>query len=121
MADVKKGDKLFVVTRKDLFPGDQAVQGMHALRQFVAEHPGADEEWFTKSNYLAFVSVDNEIELEMLHHGAKKQNLCVSAFYEEDMNNALTAIAIEPHWTTDRLCKKLPLALTENPEKTHDD
>jgi len=111
MATIKMGDKLFLVTRRDIAPGYQAVQSCHAMRQFTADHPEVDNDWFAKSNYLALLSVDNEIELMRLLVAATDAGLRSSAFREPDVGGAITAIAIEPHPKAAELCKSLPLAL----------
>lgn len=110
-ATIKEGDKLYLVTREDISPGYQAVQSCHAIRQFTAEYPDVDQEWFTKSNYLALLSVKDLDELEQLYTDAIEAGLRVSAFREPDIGDEITAIAIEPHPATIELCKTLPLAL----------
>jgi len=109
--DIKEGDKLYLVTRADLSPGYQAVQSCHAIRQFTAEHPEIDHVWFTRSNYLALLSVNDLDELEDLYYEARRLGLAVSAFREPDIGDQITAIAIEPHPDTQELCRSLPLAL----------
>jgi len=113
MATIKKGDKLFVVTRRDLSPGYQGVQSQHVLRQFTADHPDRDVEWFVGSNYLAWLSVENEVELMRLIVQASDAGLRCSAWREPDVDGHITAIAIEPHPKAAELCKDLPLALKE--------
>jgi hypothetical protein len=113
MATIKMGDKLYLVTRRDIAPGYQAVQSCHVMRQFTADHPELDGEWFTKSNYLALLSVADEVELMRLIVSAKDHNLKWSAFREPDIGGAITAIAIQPHPKTVEMCKTLPLALKE--------
>jgi hypothetical protein len=53
-------DKLYLITRADLIPGSQAVQACHAARQFAADYPEIEREWFERSNYLAFLAVPDE-------------------------------------------------------------
>lgn len=113
MASIKMGDKLYLVTRRDLAPGYQAVQSCHAMRQFTADHPDRDGEWFTNSNYLALLSVEDEVELMRLVTASKDAGLRWSAFREPDVGGQITAIAIEPHQKTVELCKGLSLALKE--------
>lgn len=113
MVTIKTGDKLYLVTRRDLSPGYQAVQSCHVMRQFTADHPNIDSEWFTKSNYIALLSVRDEVELMRLLVAATDQGLMWSAFREPDTGGTITAIAIEPHAKTSELCKSLPLALVE--------
>jgi len=110
---IKEGDKLFVVTRRDIAPGYQGVQSQHALRQFTADHPDLDAEWFTNSNFLAWLSVDDEVELMRLIARAKDHGLRWSVFREPDVGGEITAIAIEPHPKAVELCRGLPLALKE--------
>jgi peptidyl-tRNA hydrolase len=113
MATIKTGDKLFLITRRDISPGYQAVQSCHAMRQFTADHPDRDGEWFVGSSYLALLSVDDEVELMRLISQAKDHGLRWSAYREPDVGGQITAIAIEPHPKTIELCKGLPLALKE--------
>ena len=113
MATIKMGDKLYVVTRRDISPGYQGVQSQHALRQFTADHPERDQEWFTQSNYLAWLSAEDEVELMRLITQAKDHGLRWSAFREPDVGGQITAIAIEPHPKTAEMCKDLPRALKE--------
>jgi peptidyl-tRNA hydrolase len=113
MATIKMGDKLYLVTRRDIAPGCQAVQSCHAMRQFTADHPDRDGEWFTNSNYLALLSVADEVELMRLIAAAKDLGLRWSAFREPDVGGQITAIAIEPGKQAAELCKALPLALKE--------
>lgn len=108
---IKPGDKLYVITRSDLEPGYQAVQSMHALRQFTAEHPEVDLEWFQSSNYLGLLSVCNEEELHKLVEKATDLGIKHSIFREPDIGNEITAIALEPSQQSKKLCSGLKLAL----------
>jgi hypothetical protein len=100
-----------VITRSDLEPGYQAVQSMHALRQFTAEHPEIDRLWFDQSNYLGLLSVANEKELYSLMEQAQMQDIKFSIFREPDIGDQITAIAIAPGAKSKKLCSKLQLAL----------
>jgi len=111
MVAIKAGDKLYLVTRSDLAPGYQAVQSCHAMRQFTADHPDVDREWHAVSNYLALLSVADEVELMRLIAAAKDLGIRWSAFREPDVGGQITAIALEPHEKTSQLCRSLPLAL----------
>ena len=100
-----------MITRQDLEPGYQAVQSMHALRQFTAEHPEIDKMWFEQSNYLGLLSVADEQELNMLIEQATAHDINFSIFREPDVENQITAIALAPGQKSKKLCSKLPLAL----------
>lgn len=103
--------KLHLVTRRDLSPGQQAVQAAHALREFVREHPETDLDWYQKSNTLAFLAVEHENELQGLLSKALRQRIPVSGFREPDRDHELTALAIGPQGKG--LCRRLRLALSE--------
>jgi len=47
--------KLYIVTRSDLSPGAQAVQGMHALVEFVMRNPEKARLWYEGGNTLVFL------------------------------------------------------------------
>lgn len=110
---MQPGDKLYLITRKDISPGYQAVQACHAMRQFTEEHPEIDKAWFKASNYLCLLSVNNEDELYSLVCKAKGLDIKVSVFREPDIDNEITAIAIAPGEKTKELCSKLKLALRD--------
>jgi len=101
-------DKLYLVTRADLPPGQQAVQAAHALRQFTADHPDVDRRWFETSNTLALLVVPDESSLDQLLHKARRRGP-VSEFREPNRGNELTAVAIGP-WGKS-VVARLPLAL----------
>jgi len=94
-----------------LEPGYQAVQSMHALRQFTAEHPEVDRIWFEQSNYLGLLSVADEKELTNLIEQATAHDIRFSIFREPDVDNEITAIALAPGPKAKKLCSRLPLAL----------
>ena len=101
--------KLFLVTRADLPPGDQAVQAAHALREFVAHHPEIDLHWYRTSNTLAFLAARDEPALGALLVKARDQGLACAPFTEPDRNDELTAVAFGPDCR--RLLSSLPRAL----------
>lgn len=108
---MRAGDKLYLVTRSDLRPGQQAVQAAHALRAFAAEHPELDELWYRESNYLGLLAVEDEPALRRLLDRAQDLGVRVSAFEEPDLGGAVTAVALEPGPGSRRLTRGLPLAL----------
>ena len=109
MSEIGPTDKLFVVVRADLEPGQQAVQSAHALVEFIAEHAETAKEWRARSNFLALLSVANEVDLKDVARRALERGVRVSAFHEPDLGGALTAIALEP--AAKRVVARLPLAL----------
>lgn len=108
-------EKLYVVVREDLPPGPQAVQAMHAFRQFAKEFPGLEREWFDSSNHLALLSVRDEDALRGLVAEASVHRIRHAGFCEPDLGDALTAVAFEPGRVSRRLLRNLELALHGGP------
>ena len=106
-------NKLTIVSRRDTTAGYQAVQSGHALIQFQYNFPDIAKKWYEESNYLAYLSVENEEELKNLISKVKNSNLKYSIFREPDIDNQITAIAIEPSDQTRRLTSSLPKMLRE--------
>lgn len=104
-------DKFYVVVRSNMPAGVQAVQSAHALLDFSVKYPDIVKNWNTVSNYLCMLSVDNEDQLYDLYVQAVEQGIRVVRFYEPDMGDELTAIALEPGCASKQLCSKLKLAL----------
>jgi len=84
---------------------------MHAAIEFIFQYPDISKEWHLISDYLALLSVDSEKDLLSLIEKAKNFDIKYSVFREPDIENQITAIALEPGNKTKSLCKKLPLAL----------
>lgn len=105
----------YVVTRENLSPANQAVQGMHALAELAVRHPIHFETWNKQGgNTLVFVTVPDTKALARLEEAAKDGGIIAAAFYEPDWSPepVLTAIAFAPNWTVQYgLLADLPLAL----------
>ena len=91
--------------------GYQAVQSAHALAQFIFDHAEIARDWFVNSNYLGMLSVKDENALLNLIQEAEQNDIRCSIFREPDIDNAITAIALEPGQKSKKLCSRLPLAL----------
>jgi peptidyl-tRNA hydrolase len=102
-----------VICRKDLSIGIQAVQSGHAAIQFQYEHPELAKNWYTNSNYLIFLSTEDENSLKELIQKANSQNIKISIFREPDINNEITAIALEPCDKSRKMTSGLPLMRKE--------
>lgn len=103
--------KVYLVTRQNLSPGQQAVQAAHALQEFNQHHPEQARAWYQSSNTLALLATKDEEALVALHRQARALGLPVCPFHEPDLNNQLTALALGPEAA--RLVRRLPLALKE--------
>ena len=62
----------------------------------MEEHPDIDREWYEKSNNIVVLNAPNKEELAKIAYGLSKQGFAVCVFKEPDLNDELTAIAVEP-------------------------
>jgi len=102
-------ERLYLITRRDLEPCDQAVQTCHAALEYAALHPGPSAAWRAASNTLAWLVVDDEQALLDLARQADRRGLRHALFHEPDRANELTAMALEP--SARKLVRGLDLAL----------
>jgi len=110
---MKKCKHLYVVTRRDMTPGYQGVQSQHALAEFACAYPVIFRQWHRQSNYLCWLSVQDEKALRTFARVALGKHLHVVPFFEPDVDFEMTAFAVEPGVKSARLLKGLPLALSE--------
>ena len=101
--------KLYLVTREDLPPAQQAVQAAHALTEYLLSHKDGASSWYSTSNTLALLSVPTEDSLSQLVGKARRKGFMLSEFREPDRSLELTAVAFEPKAKS--LLRNLPLAL----------
>lgn len=106
---------MYVITRRDLTPGQQATQAAHAAFDFAVQHPDLTREWHDESNYLIVLAAADQTELLDLASRSWDKGLRYTLFTEPDLpeGDQITAIVIEPGEETSRLCSNLPLALRE--------
>lgn len=88
--------KLYLVTREDLSPAQQAVQAAHALTEYLIQHREGASSWYSSSNTIALLSVPTEESLSILAHKARRKGFMISEFREPDRLDELTAVAFEP-------------------------
>ena len=105
--------KLYIVTRRDLAPGMQVAQSVHAAFEFARIHPIVTEHWMEISNNICVLAVKDEMELAGLYIAAKFLHLDCIDFREPDLDDEMTAIAIEPNELSQRLVRDLDLALKQ--------
>jgi hypothetical protein len=101
--------KLYLVTREDLPPAQQAVQAAHALTEYLMQYKERAYSWHSTSNTLALLSVPTEERLKSLALKARRKGLMISEFREPDRFHELTAVALEPKAKS--LLRTLQLAL----------
>lgn len=80
--------KMYVLVRKDLTKAQQAVQGGHALAQFLLNHPSCWE-----NGTLIYLGVKSERHLMSWTKKLERKGVDVAVWREPDMANEITAIA----------------------------
>jgi len=84
-------EKLYVVVRGDLNPGQQLSQSVHASIGFI-KHVN-HENWFKNSNTVACLSTPNEVSLLELEKLLIADRIKYFKFQEPDLNDESTSIA----------------------------
>ena len=83
--------RLYVLVRKDLSKSQQAVQGGHAVAQFVMEHPDtAVNDW---DGVLVYLGVNDVKELETWLGSVSRSEVPFSYFLDPDLDIPFTAFA----------------------------
>lgn len=82
--------KLYVLVRKDLPRSQQAVQGGHAVAEFLLRGPSVV--W--NNGTLVYLGVRNEYDLQALGGELEFYGHNVVSFREPDRDNELTALAV---------------------------
>lgn len=83
--------KLYVIVRKDLPKNQAAIQAGHVVAEFLLHGPRS----FWGNGTLIYLVVRNEKDLNKWAGKIGDDGYCVVGFREPDMNNELTAIAVE--------------------------
>lgn len=87
------------------------------MAQFAYDHPEDYKRWFNASNTVVILAAKDGPHLLNISIKLEQNGLKHSRFYEPDINNAMTSIAIVPSPFVKKYCSGLPLAGKSN-EKT---
>jgi peptidyl-tRNA hydrolase len=104
-------DRLYIVVRADLPPGLMAAQAVHAAFHFSQSYPDMVTRWLNASNYLVIVSVSDEEALHDVISKARGRGIVAFGVREPDLDEQLTAVALQPGQIARRLCSSMPSAL----------
>lgn len=107
---IYENEKLYIVTRNDLTLQYQLPQTIHAAIQFANDFPAEQRKWFLNSNTIVALAAKDLFELESFVGKAVSRGHKISKFYEPDIGNELTAVAIVPDPRNKKLCSKFKLA-----------
>jgi hypothetical protein len=87
----------------------QACQVAHAALEFAIAFPDITAAWRRDSETLAILGVRDELALGRLYTDAIRAGLRTVWFHEPDLDDALTAVALEP--AARHLVRRLPTAM----------
>ena len=104
--------KFYVAVRRDLSPGLQLAQSVHAMAEFWDAHPSHARSWRRRSNFLVVVTVpDEEALLALATEASLGKEICTTLVCEPDLGDEHTALALQPGLEAAALCAQFPLAL----------
>lgn len=96
--------KLYVLVRNDLPKNYQAVQAGHAVAEYMLECPNS---W--QNGTLIYLRVSDENELNQWADRLHAMQIIRCPFFEPDLNDQMTAMAILSTPEVDELMKNLRL------------
>ncbi len=102
-------DKLYVVVRADLSPGEILAQSNHATSGFSRMHRELHDAWADGPNNIVLLSTPTERSLGELVRKAAELGIARTEVYEPALDNELTACAFTAEIA--RYVSQLPLAL----------
>ena len=97
---METSNRLYILVSEDLAPIYGAVQGGHAIAQWMLEH---SDKLYWKNETVVYLSCNVEKMKYLLEWDD------ISVFREPDLNNKLTAIAVVGNPRNERMFKKLRL------------
>lgn len=103
-------DKIYLVTHSGLSAGYQAAQTVHAMADFVMNHPESAKKWHTLSNSIIILEAPDAQALSTLQQKAINRGIVVQEFREPDLGDEITALAFEPGPKVRKLLSNYPLA-----------
>lgn len=103
--------KLVSVTRQDLTAGYQVVQTAHVIADFAHDHPDQFKQWKQNSNSIITLAIKDEQSLIALYERLKEKTPYITAFYEPDIQDQMTAICVYGTPEIRKLLSNIPLAL----------
>ncbi len=104
-------NKLYVVVRSDLPPGDQLAQSCHAVAEFGVLSPERFTAWAKAQRNLVVLQAPSRTALDIIRVQLLDDGHQVATFHEPDLQDELTAIAFGGEAA--RLVSQLALALRD--------
>lgn len=82
--------RMYVIVRNDLTNGQKAVQGGHALAEYILNN-----KCLWKNETLIYLKAKDEDHIKDIMNTLKNKKVNHSCFYEPDLDNQITSIAFE--------------------------
>jgi hypothetical protein len=108
----KMGDKLYIVVREDLTPGQKACMAVHAMREYTQKFPANDAAWYRDSNFVCLLEAERSDVEHYLPH--PRPDVPVAVYREPDLGDKIVAVALGPGEIAQKICKGYKLALRSN-------
>ena len=104
---------LTTIVREDLQPGYKLAQSVHAAADFAVKFEHEFKQWQMGSNYLCCLEA-SELKMRILIEKLQSLGIKYLVFYEPDIGNQMTSIAVEAisREQHKQLFKNLKLALS---------
>lgn len=83
------------------------------MAEFFRYYQDIAHKWQDESNYIVLLATKSKESLDLLYSVLTNNNVKNKPFHEPDLNNAITAIAVEPTEQASKLLSQLPLAMKE--------
>ena len=83
-----------IIVRDDLSPGYKLAQSVHAMADFAVKFKDEFKQWQMGSNYLCCLE-SNEQKMRILIEKFQSLGIKYSVFYEPDIGDQMTSIAVE--------------------------
>lgn len=85
---------LTTIVREDLSPGYKVAQSVHAMADFAVKFEHEFKQWQMGSNYLCCLET-NELKMRRLIEKFQMLDIKYEVFYEPDIGDQMTSIAVE--------------------------
>ena len=105
-----RADRFYVAVRADLPFGLQMAQAIHAAFLYAQQDPEGMKKWLRDSQYVVVVAVPDDVGLHAVLERAAAEGVRAVVWREPDLDDAVTAVALQPGEAARRLCANLPLA-----------
>ena len=91
---IKSNEFITIIVKEDLEPGYKVVQSAHALADFAVKFENEFKQWQMGSNYLCCLEA-SDLKIDKIIYKLNMFGIKYQEFFEPDIGNQRTAIAVE--------------------------